>query len=64
MFLHSQDVVFLKREFHDFDCKDFGTSILDWLLKNDVEVEARDNSGEQNQADHGNLEDMEKMLSH
>ena len=57
MFLRSRDVVFLEREFHDFDCKDSGTSVFDCMLKNHVEVEAHDNSGEQNQADQGHLEE-------
>ena len=57
MFLRSRDVVFLEREFHDFDCKDSGTSVFDYVLKNHVEVEAHDNSGEGNQADQGHLEE-------
>jgi len=42
MFLRSRDVVFLEREFHDFDCKDSGT-VFDCVLKN--------------QADQGHLEE-------
>ena len=57
MFLRSPDVVFLGREFHDFDCKDSGTSVFDCVLKNHVEVEAHDESGEQSQADQGHLEE-------
>ena len=62
MFLRSCDVVFLEREFHDFDCKDSGTSVFDCMLKNHVEVEAHDNSGEQDQGhleEHG--EDVEPL---
>ena len=57
MFLHSRDVGFLEREFHDFYCKDSRTSVFDCMLKNHVEVKAHDNSGEQKQADKRNLEE-------
>jgi len=60
-FLRSRDVVFLEREFHDFHCKESGTSVFDCVLKNHVEVEAHDNSEERNQADKGHLEEHEDV---
>ena len=61
IFLRSRDVVFLEREFHDFDCKDSGTSVFDCVLKNHVEVEAQ---GSKIKLIKGILKNMEKILSH